>query len=161
MGGLRLAKKKKPNKNKQGTDKPAEELKEDPRLIRDVGDWNRLRLLIWHEVGHQAWGYPLYALFRSGKITQEQMDAGDTYWRAIQDYKEAQQKDPPPEDEFTLKRIKKIKERHQEIIKELGIGRRLVDALIFDHEYPVTERQLHHTRACLEKLAIYFGSNRR
>lgn len=158
--GLRLAKKKKPTKSRE-TNKPTEEIKEDPRLIRDVGEWNRLRLLIYHELGHQAWGYPLYALFRKGKITQDMVDAGDAYWRAIQDFKSIHQLDPDPGDEFTHKRIKRVKSRHEDLMNELGIGRRIIDALIFDHEYPATERQLSITRACLQKLSIYFGSKRR
>lgn len=152
--------KKKNNKHNQ---KPSEEFREDPRNIKEVGEWNRLRGLIYHEVGHQAWGYPLYALNRAGKISDAQREAGDSYFRVVQDYKKTQQIDldaaPERSHEFLLARITKAKKRYQEAMDVLGVGRKLVDALIFEHEYPATERQLHLVRACLEQLCLLFKSS--
>lgn len=155
--GLKLAKKK----NKTETSKPNEEIKEDPRKIKEVAEWNRLRLIVYHESAHQAWGYPLYALHRAGKISDAQRHAGDTYFRAVQDYKRTQQIDldkiRPEAHEFKLREINRAKDRYKDLVSMLGLGRRFLDALIFDHEYPVTERQMKLTRACLERLVIYFG----
>lgn len=157
--GLRLAKKK---QNKNTTSKPSEEIKEDPRKIKEVAEWNRLRLVIYHESGHQAWGYPLYALHRSGKISERQREAGDAYFRVVQDYNRVQQIDidavPDRAKDFQLRRIKKAKERYQDALDVLGIGRKLVESLLFEHEYPATERQLHLLKACLEQLSILFGA---
>lgn len=150
--GLRLAK----NKN----NKPSEEIKEDPRKIREVAEWNRLRLIIWSEAGHQAWGCPLYALARAGKISEDHREAGDLYYRAIRDYKSTQAIDlddiPARSQDFQKRRIAKAKGRYLDLVSLLGLGRRLVDDLVFEEIYPATERQMVLTRACLEQLRIYF-----
>lgn len=120
---------------------------------------------MFHEAGHQAWGYPLYALHRAGKITDQQREAGDAYYRAVDDYRKVHREDldevPEIAKDFTRRRIERAKNRYAALVAELGLGRKVLDALIFEHEYPVTERQLKTTRACLEKLAIYFGLSRK
>lgn len=160
--GLRLAKKKN-NKPKKG--KPSWEIKEDARKILEVAEWNRIRLIINHEALHQAWGYPLYALHRAGKITDDQREAGDAYWRVVDDHFKMQRDhdlDEVPEigREFVKRRIEKAKDKYHGVTQELGIGKKFLDALIFDHEYPTTEKQLKLTIACLEKLTYYFGFKR-
>lgn len=136
-------------------------IKEDPREIREVAEWNRLRQIIYHEAGHPAWGYPLYALHRLHLISNEQRAAGDAYHRAMKDYSRAQMVDvdalAPHKLDAKLLEINETKKVYQEIKDLLGRGRAYLDRMILQHEYPVTEADRRMVKDSLQLLANYFG----
>jgi hypothetical protein len=136
-------------------------LKDDPR-VRDVVGWNRLKVMVLEEACDRAWGCALYRLNRVGLINTEQREAGDRYWKIIDDYKQTQKIDP---DDFAdergrelqLARINKAKKKREEVIDLLGGGRMLLDDLILSEIYPANEREKKLLVAMLESLNIFFA----
>jgi hypothetical protein len=136
-------------------------LKDDPRM-RDVVSWNRIRDMVFEDAIDRAWGCALYRLNRVGLINSEQREAGDRYWKLIDDYKKTQQIDPDEalddkDRESKLGRIKKAKDKREEVIELLGGGRMLLDDLILSEVYPTNEREKKLLVAMLEALNIFFS----
>jgi hypothetical protein len=136
-------------------------LKDDPR-VRDVVGWNRIKVMVFEEACDRAWGCALYRLNRVGLINTEQREAGDRYWKLIDDYKKTQQIDPDEalddkDRESKLGRIKKAKDKREEVIELLGGGRMLLDDLILSEIYPTSEREKKLLVAMLEALNIFFS----
>ena len=151
-------------KPKRKSEPPDPTLKDDPRP-KDVVAWNRVRNMVLDEACHQDWGCALYRLHRNGLIKDEQREAGDSYFKLIDGYNKAQEKDP---DTMTgnmrngfLRKLERTKRRREEVIDILGMGRGLLDALVFGEEYPATERQRVFIKAMLAQLAVFFNTGRR
>jgi hypothetical protein len=68
--------------------KPAGEphIMDDPRP-KDRAMWNRLRVVVEHEASHRDWGCALYTLHRTGRISNDQREAGDKFVKIATDYK--------------------------------------------------------------------------
>jgi hypothetical protein len=140
------------NKNK-----PADlSLRDDPR-VRDVGIWNTLRIMVEEEAIDPAWRCQLYKLHKTGWITTEQREAGDRYWKAYDSFCKIQQIDPDetPEDELLPRRIRKAKDIWRDCIEILGIGRKVIDALVIREEH-LTEREKYIAKDGLQLLVNYF-----
>lgn len=139
-------------------------IKDDPRP-KDTVAWNRLKLMVMDEACDRAWGCALYRMHRNGLIDTEQREAGDRYWKAVDEYSRVQGRDPdeviPEAKGAFLRKVERLKKRRQEIIDILGLGRGLLDRLILEDEYPATERQKVFIRAMLQQLAIFFKTGRR
>ena len=61
-------------------------IKQDPRVLeRPI--WGRLRLLVEDEACHSDWGCALYRLHRTGRIDNDQREAGDRYAILIRDHR--------------------------------------------------------------------------
>jgi hypothetical protein len=136
-------------------------LKDDPR-VRDVVGWNRIKVMVFEEACDRAWGCALYRLNRVGLINTEQREAGDRYWKLIDDYKQTQKIDPDEclddkDREFQMARINKAKKKREEVIDLLGSGRMLLDDLILSEIYPTSEREKKLLVAMLEALNIFFS----
>lgn len=140
-------------------DKDGISLRDDPR-VRDPVVFNRLKVMVEREACDRAWGCALYTLNRIGRITNEQREAGDRYYKIIEDYRITQQIDPdgldPKELEFQLKRITTAKKRRDDVIGILGSARSLLDDLILSEMFPATERERKLIEAMLEALVIFF-----
>lgn len=63
------------------------ELKESDPKDQARGEWQRLRIAITTEVIHRDWGCALYTLHRTGRINNDQREAGDRYAALIHDYR--------------------------------------------------------------------------
>jgi hypothetical protein len=66
--------------------------KSEPRLTNDPkpmdrATWQRMRVVVEHEACHRDWGCALYILHRTGKINNDQREAGDRYATLARDYK--------------------------------------------------------------------------
>src|SRR6185436_20892658 len=66
--------------------KPEPDVQDDPRPLDRV-NWQRLRIAADHEAIHRDWGCALYTLHRSGRITNDQREAGDRYAALVLDYR--------------------------------------------------------------------------
>jgi hypothetical protein len=156
--GMRLVKKR----DKKPGSELSEELKDDPKKIKSVVEWQRLNLLVSKEIVHEAWASPVSGLHRKGTITDAQRAAADEYYRVVREYQRTQAIDldalPERSQEFQLKRIEKAKERYKEAVSVLGMGKRLIDDMVFELEWPITERQKALVIACLEQLTIIFDT---
>lgn len=132
---------------------------DDPRPTDRVV-FNRLKLMVEHEACHPAWGCALYRLHRLDEIDGDQREAGDQYWRLVEDHKRWQATDPdeliPEARELAYARIDRIKYKYQEVRNLLGIGRKWIDALIFDEYYPSFQRDKLIVKQGLRLLANYF-----
>ena len=139
-------------------------LNTDPR-IRDPVIWNRIKLMVENEACDRAWGCGLYMLNRTGGITNEQREAGDRYYRIIEDFRRTQQIDPSElnlkEREFQLGRIMRAKRLREDVVELLGTGRTLLDDLILSEIYPCSERQKKLIRAMLEVLSRFFSQGKK
>jgi hypothetical protein len=136
-------------------------LKDDPR-VRDAVGWNRIKVMVLEEACDRAWGCALYRLNRVGLINTEQREAGDRYWKIIDDYKQTQKIDPDDslnekDREFQLARINKAKKKREDVIDILGGGRMLLDDLIISEIYPTSEREKKLLVVMLEALNIFFS----
>jgi hypothetical protein len=58
----------------------------DPKPMERV-TWQRLKVVVEHEACHRDWGCALYTLHRTGRIDNEQREAGDRYASLITDYR--------------------------------------------------------------------------
>lgn len=61
-------------------------LDDDPKPKERVM-WQRLRVLVEEEACHRDWGCALYRLHRTGRINNEQREAGDRYVALIRDWR--------------------------------------------------------------------------
>jgi hypothetical protein len=61
-------------------------LTDDPKP-RDRVTWQRMRIAVEHEACHRDWGCALYTLHRTGRINNDQREAGDKYAALIRDYR--------------------------------------------------------------------------
>jgi hypothetical protein len=61
-------------------------LTDDPKP-RDRVMWQRLRLLVEDEACHRDWGCALYRLHRTGRIDNDQREAGDKFIPIAREYK--------------------------------------------------------------------------
>jgi hypothetical protein len=59
---------------------------DDPRP-KDRVTWQRIRVAVEHEACHRDWGCALYTLHRSGRINNEQREAGDKYGMLVRDFR--------------------------------------------------------------------------
>ena len=146
--------------------KPDEQiaLRDNPRA-REQAIWNRIRLAVEHEVIDRAWGCPLYVLHRTGWITNEQREAGDRYQKLAFEFCKLQDRDPDLEPEVLrrhLRRhIERTKLRWQAAIEILGLGRKTVDAIVMEENFPGSEREKYILRDALQLLANFFRTGRR
>jgi hypothetical protein len=140
------------------------EIKDDPRP-KDTVAWNRLKLMVMDEACDRAWGCALYRMHRNGLIDTEQREAGDRYWKLIDEYKKVQEIDPDDVIEDSraavINRIMRKKKRRDEVVGILGMGRGLLDSVVIEDIYPATERQKVFLRAMLQSLAIFFKTGRK
>jgi hypothetical protein len=140
------------------------EIKDDPRP-KDAVAWNRLRLMVMDEACDRAWGCALYRMHRNGLIDTEQREAGDRYWKLIDEYNKVQEIDPDDVIEDSraavINRIMRKKKRRDDVVGILGLGRGLLDSVVIEDIYPATERQKIFMRAMLQQLAIFFKTGRR
>jgi hypothetical protein len=61
-------------------------IKDDPRTI-DRANWQNVSLAADNEAIHRDWRCALYRLHRTGKIDNDQREAGDLYAKLIRDYR--------------------------------------------------------------------------
>jgi hypothetical protein len=61
-------------------------LTDDPKP-KDRAMWQRLRLIVEEEACHRDWGCALYRLHRTGRIDNDQREAGDRFAKIALDYK--------------------------------------------------------------------------
>jgi hypothetical protein len=61
-------------------------IKDDPRTI-DRANWQNVSLAADNEAIHRDWRCALYRLHRTGKIDNDQREAGDKYATLIRDYR--------------------------------------------------------------------------
>jgi hypothetical protein len=62
------------------------QLTNDPKPM-DRAVWQRMKLVVEHEAVHRDWGCALYILHRTGRINNDQREAGDRYAGIARDYK--------------------------------------------------------------------------
>jgi hypothetical protein len=62
------------------------QLTDDPKP-KDRLVWGRLRLALEAEVVHRDWGCALYRLHRTGRINNDQREAGDKYGSLVRDHR--------------------------------------------------------------------------
>jgi hypothetical protein len=135
-------------------------LKDDPRTIKDPARWNRLKVMVYEKAVSPAWGCPLYILNTIGWLSNEQREAGDRYQQITLDYNQAQASDPdelPVEArELAYKRVARRKDKWKACIEVLGLGRKVVDALVLHEEHICTESERVNARDGLQLLANLF-----
>jgi hypothetical protein len=61
-------------------------LESDPKPMDRV-TWQRIRVAVAHEAVHRDWGCALYTLHRTGRINNDQREAGDKYARLVRDFR--------------------------------------------------------------------------
>jgi hypothetical protein len=61
-------------------------IKDDPKVL-DRANWQDIRVLVDNEAIHPDWRTALYRLHRTGKINNDQREAGDKYTTLIRDYR--------------------------------------------------------------------------
>jgi hypothetical protein len=61
-------------------------IKDDPKVLDRV-NWQNVRVLVDNEACHSDWASALYRLHRTGKINNDQREAGDKYATLIRDYR--------------------------------------------------------------------------
>jgi hypothetical protein len=62
-------------------------LETNPRLL-DRDNWQDVRLIVDHEAAHRDWRCALYRLHRTGRINNDQREAGDKYLKLIMDFRD-------------------------------------------------------------------------
>jgi hypothetical protein len=58
----------------------------DPKPMERV-TWQRLKVVVEHEACHRDWGCALYTLHRTGRIGNDEREAGDKYASLIRDHR--------------------------------------------------------------------------
>ena len=140
---------------------PEIDLQDDPRAIKDPVVWNRMRLLHYHEAAHEAWGCALYAMHRKKLITDDQKRAGDAYWTIVENHKRWQATDPDEAgqgSEMAYRRVKRAKEKYEDCRHTLGLGKKVIDELIFEELWPATEASKKMVRDGIQLLANLFAT---
>jgi hypothetical protein len=61
-------------------------IKDDPKVL-DRANWQHVRVAVDNEAIHPDWCTALYRLHRTGKINNDQREAGDKYATLIRDYR--------------------------------------------------------------------------
>lgn len=61
-------------------------IKDDPKLL-DRANWQNIRVAVDNEAIHPDWRTALYRLHRTGRIDNDQREAGDRYAKLIRDYR--------------------------------------------------------------------------
>jgi hypothetical protein len=61
-------------------------IKDDPKVL-DRANWQDVRVAVDNEAIHPDWRSALYRLHRTGKINNDQREAGDKYATLIRDYR--------------------------------------------------------------------------
>lgn len=135
------------------TSKPELRLDDDPRIL-DREHKQRLRVMVHTEKIKGCWANVLYTLRDCGRITREQADAGDKYWTLRRDWVREMTRDP--QDELSLRRVKRVKDRYSGAIESLGLGRKYVDEVVFENIWPVGEAGHLAVARGLEVLRIFF-----
>lgn len=138
------------------------ELNADPRPL-DRAMHNRIRLMVEHDAIDRAWGSMLYILHRTGKIDNDQREAGDRYWELYNNFVKTQQIDPDDCEiakEFTLKRIKRDKRRFQEARESMGIYYNSVHDLVWHDLWPQNLRKAWLGLSRLSKFFLVGGTKR-
>lgn len=136
-------------------------LDDDPKSIRDIAIWNRLKLMVEAEIVDPAWCCPLYKLHRIGFINSDQREAGDKYQALVTSYRRLMATDPDEYPDYArelaYKRIEKAKDGYRDVIGILGIGRQVVDEVVLEELHWGCEKEKHILRDALQLLANYFN----
>jgi hypothetical protein len=142
----------------------AVDIKDNPRP-KDRVMWNRMMLVVEHEACHPAWGCALYRLHRLGRIDNDEREAGDRYWKVIEDHRREQATDPDELPEYArdmaYRRVAKAKKRCNEATAAIGFGRRVLDPLIFEERWPQSEKEHLIVKQCLSVLKTFFLTGKR
>lgn len=135
-------------------------LDDDPRPLDRVL-FNRIKLLVEHEAIDRAWGCVLYRLHRLGRIDNDAREAGDRYWKIVDDHWKYQATDPDEAGqavELAYRRVNRAKRRFKEATGVLGIHRKAVDSVVMSDEWPTSERAHKLVRNGLDALKIFFAT---
>jgi hypothetical protein len=135
-------------------------LDDDPRPT-DRARWQRIRLAVEAELIDPAWGCKLYQLHREKRIDNDEREAGDEYYRVIENHRRLQATDPEEDEggsELAYKRVQKAKDRYTDAREAIGFGRRVLDPLIFEEVYPASEREHLIAKQCLTILKNLFAT---
>jgi hypothetical protein len=135
-------------------------LDDDPRPA-DRARWQRLRLAVEAELIHRDWGCKLYQLHREKRIDNDEREAGDEYYRVIENHRRLQATDPEEDEggsELAYKRVQKAKDRFNDAREAIGFGRRFLDPLIFEEVYPACEKEHIIIKQCLVILKNLFAT---
>jgi hypothetical protein len=162
------------------------ELNADPKP-KDRATWQRLRVLVEDEACHRDWGCALYRLHRSGRIDNEQREAGDRYAALIRDYRKLW-KDPisnimvlgeidvnsgllvpqalavvaaeaqKNESEFEFKRARRLGDRYKEARAIAGPINSVLEDMLIEDVWPVGERGHTAISHALTRLSHFFNT---
>lgn len=134
------------------------ELEDDPRP-RDRVVWNRMRLAAEAEAIHPAWGCALYRLHREGRIDNDEREAADEYIRVIENHKRIQATDPDERpDDLGYRRVAKAKRQYNDAREAIGFGRRVLDPLLFEEQWPQSQKEHLIVKQCLIILKNLFAT---
>jgi hypothetical protein len=142
-----------------------ESIDDDPRH-RSAACYQRVKKLVFDEACHPAWGCSLYRLEYLGhlgvkEVSKHLVKAGDKYQIIVMDEARLQNTDPeewPSEmRELMYRRIERAKRKLKEAWVELGLRRKIIDGLVLDDLYPMTEAEKIECRKGLEQLANLFA----
>jgi hypothetical protein len=135
-------------------------LDDEPRSIRDLVKFNRLRVMIEEEAIKPTWGCPLYIAARPGGwLTTDQRRAGDKYQQTRLDYIQAQASDPKEasDRELAYRRVHKRKRLWKEATEALYGTRHIVDRFVLEEIPACTEREKLAVKDGLTLLVNFFG----
>jgi hypothetical protein len=135
-------------------------LDDEPRSIRDLVKFNRLRVMIEAEAIKPTWGCPLYIAARAGGwLTADQRRAGDKYQQIRLDYIQAQASDPKEasDRELAYRRVHKRKRLWKEATEALYGTRHIVDRFVLEEIPACTEREKLAVKDGLTLLVNFFG----
>jgi hypothetical protein len=150
---------------KQVAKAETESIEDDPRH-RSAACYHRVKKLVFDEACHPAWGCALYRLEYLGhlgvkEVSKHLVKAGDKYQIIVTDEKRLQNTDPeewPSEmRELMYRRIERSKRKLKEAWEVLGLRRKIIDLLVMDDCYPMTEAEKIECRKGLESLAYLFS----
>jgi hypothetical protein len=127
----------------------------DPRLL-DREAKHRLRAMVFLEKVRGPWANVLYTLRDDGRITRDQADAGDKYWKLTKEYRE--QMATEPQTELEVRRVQRVKERYKSCLESMGLSKRFVDDVVFENVWPVGERGHLTVSQGLEMLRGFFDT---
>src|SRR5512139_337655 len=163
------------------------DIKDDPKP-KDRATWQRLRLLVEEEACHPDWGCALYRLHRTGRIDNDQREAGDRYaslirdhralWRdsmldfVVDDFGAAKADlnrlvqfglghvlaDDQTESDFETKRAKRIGVRYREARAVAGPINSKLEDMLMDEVWPVGEREHKEIAFALTRLFHFFST---
>jgi hypothetical protein len=140
------------------------DINDDPRP-RDRVLWNRLRLILEADLADKAWGCCLYRLHREGRISNDEREAGDRYFKVVEDHRKLQDTDPDDAPEhardLAYRRVNKAKAKYEDARALIGFGTRILDPLIFDEVWPSCEKEHLIAKQCLNILATFFNTGLR